>query len=122
MNWKYPYLHRGMYDHIRKIDKHLTSQPTIKVTTQGVIINNKILVSQRKTMFKMKGVGPWTKYSHKALALAINTNRLSEYFHEMTEKWGDDKQIRKEKIDKKVAFWKECEKRRHLLNIPAIDE
>ncbi len=101
---KIPYIkHNYAYHKLKSMAKHLDKQPSIKVVHQGVIINDTILIAGVKGVFKFVSGKKWTKFTPVALAKAINSNSVEEYFASQLGKFGDSQAINRERLEAKIA-------------------
>ena len=65
------------------IKKYTNKYLQANLTNHGIIINEKILIAKRKTMFRPVGQLDWAWYTAKGLGTAFEEDRVLPYYEEM---------------------------------------
>jgi hypothetical protein len=80
-NYSMPYIpDKWLWARWSAIHKHLQHNHTIRVVTNQIICNDKIVIAKNCAKFRPVGVLDWVHYTPKQLALAIDTADTELYY------------------------------------------
>ena len=72
-----------MWSHFENIVKYCNIIPTTTTHQQGLVINNLILISKRKTKFRPLSELDWAWYTPKGMGTAISEDNVLAYYEKM---------------------------------------
>ena len=80
---KYPFMPPNIYARMLVVDKHLKKPPSVRITQLGLTINDQVMLSANKCLFKTKIAVEWVRFKSKDLADAMNDDTVEKYYEKL---------------------------------------